>query len=184
VPSSIRLFILGALERGGPMYGHQIRRAAQIDRTELWTDFRQGSLYGALHRMAAEGVVEIVRTEQEGNMPARTVYQITETGREELTAIRDRALRETQLTPDPVDLALQNVGDMSEDDLRSVMEQRRAAIAVDLATWRRLQDTAAPYLSPIEALAFRHTLLRVEAELAWHDEFIAGLPKVFGGSGS
>jgi DNA-binding PadR family transcriptional regulator len=164
------------------MYGHQIRRVAQIDRTELWTDIRQGSLYGALHRMAAEGVIETVRTEQEGNMPARTVYQITDVGRAELEAIRDRALRETRIRPDPVDLALQNVAGMPEEDLRIVMQQRRAAIAAELASWQHLQDTAAPYLSPVEALAFRHTLLRLEAELAWHDEFLEGLPKVFTGA--
>jgi hypothetical protein len=134
--------------------------------------------------MAAEGVIEIVRTEQEGNMPARTVYRITETGVAELVAIRDQALRETGIRPDPVDLALQNVADMSEDELRAVMEQRRAAIAAELTSWRHLQDTAAPFLTPVEALAFRHTLLRVEAELAWHDEFIEGLPKVFSGPGS
>ena len=183
VNSSVRLFILGALDRGGAMYGHQIRRAAQLDRTELWTDIKQGSLYSALHRMAAEGVIETVRTEQEGNMPSRTVYQITETGRAELLAIRDHALRETRIRPDPVDLALQNAADMSEDELRGVMEQRRAAIAAELASWRHLQDTAAAYLTPIEALAFRHTLLRVEAELAWHDEFLAGLPKIFSSTG-
>src|ERR1700751_2258724 len=127
--NSTRLFILGALARGGPMYGHQIRRAAQVDRTELWTDIKQGSLYGALHRMAAEGVIEVVRTEQQGSMPARTVYAITLAGQEELVAIRDEALRNTRLRPDPVDLALQNAQDMSEAELRAVLEDRRAAIA-------------------------------------------------------
>jgi DNA-binding PadR family transcriptional regulator len=161
------------------MYGHQIRREAQIDRTELWTDIKQGSLYGALHRMAAEGVIEKVRTEQEGNMPARTVYKITGPGVAELVAIRDRALRETRLRPDPVDLALQNVADMSEDELRGVLEQRRAAIAADLASWRHLHDTAAPFLSPVEDVAFRHSIMRVEAELAWHDEFIDAIPKIY-----
>src|SRR5215469_2379693 len=116
--NSTRLFVLGALARGGAMYGHQIRRAAQLDRTELWTDIKQGSLYGALHRMAAEGVIEVVRTEQAGNMPARTVYAITPTGREELVALRDEALRQTRLRPDPVDLALQNAQDMPEQELR------------------------------------------------------------------
>ena len=42
-----RLFVLGALARHGPMYGHQIRRDARIDRAELWSDVRPGSLYGA-----------------------------------------------------------------------------------------------------------------------------------------
>lgn len=177
--NSTRLFILGALARGGPMYGHQIRRAAQLDRTELWTDIKQGSLYGALHRMAAEGVIEVVRTEQQGSMPARTVYAITAAGRLELAAIRDQALRQTKLRPDPADLALQNSQDMSEDELRAVLEDRRAAIAAELASWRHLREAAEPHLTGIESMGFTHTLLRLEAELAWHEEAVKALPGIF-----
>ena len=165
------------------MYGHQIRRAAQVDRTELWTDIKQGSLYSALHRMAAEGVIEVVRTENQGNMPARTVYAITPAGREELIALRDEALRQTRLRPDPVDLALQNAQDMSEQELRVVLENRRAAIAAELAAWRNLRDTAEPHLTGIESLGFAHTLLRLEAELAWHEESLKTLPRAFARNG-
>jgi DNA-binding PadR family transcriptional regulator len=182
--NTTRLFILGALDRGGPMYGHQIRRAAQLDRTELWTDIKQGSLYGALHRMAAEGAIQVVRSEQEGNMPSRTVYEITDAGRAEMTATRDRVLRDTRHRPDPVDIALQNAAGLPEDELRAVMEGRRANIAAQLASLRQLHDTAAPYLTGIEELGFRHTLIRVEAELAWHEEFIEALPKLFRDSGN
>src|ERR1700685_4444638 len=79
-----RLFVLGALARHGPMYGHQIRRDARIDRTELWSEVKPGSLYAALHRLQDEGLIEPVRTEQQGNLPARTVYAITGAGRREL----------------------------------------------------------------------------------------------------
>ena len=72
--------MLGALARNGPMYGHQIRRDARMDRADLWSDVRPGSLYGALHRLAAEGLIEPVRTEQPGHRPARTVYAITAEG--------------------------------------------------------------------------------------------------------
>jgi DNA-binding PadR family transcriptional regulator len=177
--NSTRLFILGALARGGPMYGHQIRRTAQLDRTGLWTDIKQGSLYGALHRMAAEGVIDVVRTEQEGSMPARTVYAITAAGQLELAAIRDEALRQTRLRPDPVDLALQNAQDMSEDQLRTVLEDRRAAIAAELASWKHLRETAEPHLSGIESMGFTHTLLRLEAELTWHEQALKVLPAIF-----
>jgi DNA-binding PadR family transcriptional regulator len=40
-----RLFVLGALARRGPMYGHQLRRGARLDRAELWSEVRPGSLY-------------------------------------------------------------------------------------------------------------------------------------------
>ncbi|TCO65910.1 PadR family transcriptional regulator [Actinocrispum wychmicini] len=167
-----RLFILGALAKDGPMHGHQIRRAAQQDRTELWTDIKPGSLYGALHRMAADGVVEVVRTEQEGNMPPRTVYAITPEGWEELAEHRDEALGTVRIPPDPVDLALQYTQGLSTAEVRRLMTARRDEIAERLRAWRELQQQAAPYLTGYEPLTFEHTLFRFEAELAWHDRFL------------
>ncbi len=160
------------------MHGHQIRRAAQVDRTELWADVKPGSLYGALHRLEAEGVITALRTEQEGKRPARTIYAITDAGRAELQAQRDEALRDTRLRPDPVDLALQYSGDLAPADLMAVVAERRRALAGELASWLRLRATADPYLSALERLTFRHTLLRLEAELSWHDELLAQLPGI------
>jgi len=51
-----------------------------------------------------------------------------------------------------------------------------AAIAAELAAWRNLRDTAEPHLTGIESLGFSHTLLRLEAELAWHEECLKTLP--------
>src|ERR1022692_5094101 len=109
-----RLFVLGALARRGAMYGHQLRRDARMERADRWSDVRPGSLYGALHRMAAEGLIEPVRTEQSGNLPARTVYAITAEGRRELRALRGEALQTVGLRPDPVDLALALSGGLDE----------------------------------------------------------------------
>ena len=178
--SSVRLFILGALARGGPMHGHQIRRDAQTDRTELWTDVKVGSLYAALNRMADEGVIEAVRTERTGNLPARTVYAITNEGHRELSALRAAILRDTRLRPDPVDLALQYSQDMPAAELLATMADRRAALEAQLRSWRHLQEVAAPHLTGVEPLGFQHGLIRLEAELAWHDLALRELPKLLG----
>jgi DNA-binding PadR family transcriptional regulator len=176
--NSTRLFVLGSLVRWGPMHGHQIRRAAQVDRTELWTDVKPGSLYGALHRMAAEGLIAPVKTEQEGNLPARTIYEITQAGREELGTHRDEALRTTKLASDPVDLALNYVEDLSGDLVRAFLTDRRRAFEAQLSEWRHLQERADPHLDELERMGFRHTVLRLEAEIAWHDELLARLPEI------
>ncbi|MEV5887890.1 PadR family transcriptional regulator [Nonomuraea fuscirosea] len=170
-----RLFILGALADGGPMHGHKIRAAAQMDRVELWADVKPGSLYGALRRMADEGVVEVVRTEQEGNLPARTVYGITGKGRTELVALIRTVLADTKLRPDAIQLVLLHSGEIGPDELRTAVQRRRDSYATQLGFWRNLRVEAEPHLTRLEAVAFDYTLMRLETELAWHERLLAEL---------
>jgi DNA-binding PadR family transcriptional regulator len=60
------------------------------------------------------GLIEALRTEQAGNLPARTVYAITAGGRRELRVLRAEALQEAGLRPGPVDLALAMSSDLDE----------------------------------------------------------------------
>jgi DNA-binding PadR family transcriptional regulator len=163
-----RLFVLGALARHGAMYGHQIRRDARMDRAELWSDVRPGSLYGALHRLAAEGLIEAVRTEQSGNLPARTVYAITAEGHRELRALRAEALQETGLGPDPVDLALVMSDELDAGVLRGYIEDRIRALTAQAAQFAHHGERTWPDQTVADDLVLEHARLRIEAELAWH----------------
>jgi DNA-binding PadR family transcriptional regulator len=163
-----RLFVLGALARRGPMYGHQIRRDARMDRADLWSDVRPGSLYGALHRLAAEGLIEAVRTEQSGHLPARTVYAITAEGQRELLVLRGEALSEVALRPDPVDLALVMSGDLDPGELRGYVEDRIRVLEAQAARHAHQGERAWPDQTVADDLVVEHTRLRIEAELAWH----------------
>jgi DNA-binding PadR family transcriptional regulator len=173
--NSTRLFALSALARGGQMHGYQIRRAAQLDRTELWTDVKPGSLYNVLRRLTDEGLVEVARTEKVGNPPERTVYALTPLGRRELVAQRNRALREVRLLPDPIDLALQYTPDLSTAELTAEFNARRAAVAEQVALYEGEYDTARPDLVGLEPMIFEHCLARLRAELDWHDRVLAQL---------
>jgi DNA-binding PadR family transcriptional regulator len=171
-----RLFVLGALARHGPMYGHQIRRDARLDRTELWSEVKPGSLYGALHRMADEGLVQALRTEQDGNRPARTVYEITDEGRKELQALRSEAFRQVGLRPDPVDLAVAMSDELAEEELRGLVEDRRRTLATQLEFFTHERARGWADESPSDDLILRHALGRLAAEIAWHDALLAELP--------
>jgi DNA-binding PadR family transcriptional regulator len=179
-----RLFVLGALARHGPMYGHQIRRDARIDRTELWSEVKPGSLYAALHRLQDEGLIEPVRTEQQGNLPARTVYAITGEGRRELRALRAEALREVALRPDPVDLALAVSADLDEDTLRAFFASRRDALASRAAFFARERDQAWPDQTAADDLIIDHIVARIDTELRWHDLVLDRIGKLTAGAGN
>jgi len=176
--SSIRLFILGTLSASGPLHGHQIRHQALSDRTENWTDIKVGSVYGALKRLATEGLVHEVRTERVGNRPERTIYEITAEGRRALAAVRWTALRELDRYDDPFDLALAQSRDIPEEDLQQVVEHRLAGLRVRLASQRHMAETADPYLNEAERMVLLHHIERTEAEVRWHTELTARLPKV------
>lgn len=120
--------------------------------------------------------VEAVRTERSGNMPARTIYAITEMGRQELSVLRDDVLREVRLRPDPVDLALQYSTELGPDAIIAAFTNRRAALQAELDAWQLLDAQAKPHLRGAEPLSFEHTIIRLEAEITWHDRVIAELP--------
>ncbi|MEP0323202.1 PadR family transcriptional regulator [Bauldia litoralis] len=173
--SAIRLLVLAALWKGGPMHGHQVKQAARADRTDLWTEVRPGSLYHALHRMAADGAIRPVRSETVGSRPERTVYEITATGLMELDTARAAAFGRTGLRPDPVDLALQTAAGMPDTEVAAAMGRRLDIYRAEADAWQEAWDAARPTLRAGEALAFRHTQLRLEAEIAWHREVLERL---------
>ncbi len=176
--SSIRLYILDALARRGEMHGHQLRLLAEQEHVHLWTDFSVGGLYGALKRLAGEGLLAEVRTEREGGYPERQVYGITAAGRTVLDGLHREHLEHVAFKPDPFDLALSRPDPTRLDELPD-------AVAVRLTTLRRLLEdserqnaTARPYLSLGETHALLHREHRLRAELAWHEELAAALPDV------
>src|ERR1700691_4635893 len=176
--SSIRLFILGTLAASGPLHGHQIRHQAQTDRTETWTDIQVGSVYGALKRLANEGLVREVRTEKVGNRPERTVYEITREGHRALDAVRDQALRELTLPNDPFDLALSQSRDLPEETLTQIVANRLAGLRVQESSLRHRAETADIHLNEGERMVLRHLIERAAAEVRWHEELLARMPKI------
>jgi DNA-binding PadR family transcriptional regulator len=181
--NTTRLYVLGILSRQGAMHGHQILRAAELDRAEFWGAVQVGSLYAALHRMEEEGSVRAVRTERAGRYPARTVYELTDAGRQELAGLREAGLEWTSVRPDPFDLALSFADDLSEDALRGVIESRLAALAGTTAELDERRAAAAPFLAPVDEAVMDHIRERLTAEQRWHASLLGRLDGLVGAAG-
>jgi DNA-binding PadR family transcriptional regulator len=173
-----QIFVLGMLARSGPMHGHQLRRQAELERAEFWGKVKVSSLYAALHRMEHEGLVEAIERQQEGRFPARTVYAITAEGWRELAAQREACFCDTQIEPDPFDVALSFSEDLDAEYLRSVVEGRLVALTAFAENMERWERQVQPFLTPLNVAVFRHFKLRVQADVQWHQEFLDLLPGV------
>ncbi|PPF90240.1 PadR family transcriptional regulator [Subtercola sp. Z020] len=176
--SSIRFYILGSLAQHGAMHGHQLRLLAEEEHVHLWTDISVGSLYGAIKRLAGEGLIDVVRVEREGNFPERQVYAISEAGREALAGIREHQLTALTFKPDPFDLALTRLDGEGLDAVPAIIQSRVSALEALLAETQATNARALPYLTLSETHAMKHREHRIRAELDWHRQLEEAVPDI------
>jgi DNA-binding PadR family transcriptional regulator len=169
--SSIRLFILDSLAER-PMHGHQLRLLAEQEHVARWTDFAVGAVYGALKRLAAEGLIEEIRTERSGNYPERQVYGVTSAGRAALDEVRESALGTVVFRPDPFDLALARLDPDRLDELESRLADRIEVLQKKYAETESHLAAIGKHLTVAESIVMRHTLARLRTEIDWHEDVL------------
>lgn len=176
--SSIRLFILGAFAEAGEMHGHQLRQLAELEHIDQWTDISVGALYGALKRLAAEGLIEEARTEQVGGYPERVVWRITESGRAALDELRVAGLREIVVRPDPFDLAIARTDPARVPQTIAAVAERLIDLRERLKESELHAERIRQYLSDLEYVIIGHRADRLRADIAWHEALLAQLPEL------
>jgi DNA-binding PadR family transcriptional regulator len=172
-----RLLILGSLDRHGPRHGHRIRRDAEQTNVAAWGGVSVGALYRELREMDGEGLIEPVRTETEGNRPARTVYRISAEGKRELAILREQALTRLSQGPDAVAVALLFGGVGEKGVALAMLRVRRDALQRELdgMTAEREHHVSEGRLGAVDVAVFRRGELLRAAEIAWIDESLPAL---------
>ena len=176
--SSIRLFILSSFAEFGPMHGHRLRLEAERNHVHLWTDISVGAVYGAMKRLASEGLLREAGREREGKRPTRQLYEITEEGYLALAMLQRTGLSEVWFKPDPFDLALTRTDPETLELLPSVLAERLNKTRGLLAEIRQIIEGAREYIGVAKEWALRHTEYRLEAEVAYLTELLAAAPAI------
>jgi DNA-binding PadR family transcriptional regulator len=175
--SSIRLFILSSFAELGPMHGHRLRVEAEQRHVDLWTDFTVGAVYGAMNRLAAEGLLRASGTEQEGNRPTRQIYEITDQGLAALANLRRVELEEIWFKYDPFDLALTRVDAGMLDELPDILARRLEKLQAMLET-RRANAYRREQVGRAKDWALRHTEYRLEAEVNYLTDLLRAASEI------
>ena len=176
--SSIRLFILASFAEYGPMHGHRLRLTAEQYRVHLWTDITVGAVYGAMKRLASEGLLREAGREREGNRPTRQLYEITDAGHEALAALQRAGLSVIVHKHDPFDLALTRLDPETLDTVPRVLAERLEKVQGLLAEIRQINEAARDYVGVAKQWALRHIEHRLEAEVAYLAELLAAAPDI------
>jgi DNA-binding PadR family transcriptional regulator len=162
-----RLLLLGLLHQQ-EMHGYQLYEF--IDRSlAACTDLKKPAAYYLLNKMAQDNWIAET-TIQEGNRPPRKVYHTTEQGEEALR----RLLRENLAGYIPArfggDIGLAFLNILEPNEVRELLEKRRAAIVMALdEAWSVPDHQGGPQWM------IEHQRQHLAAELAWTDRVIASI---------
>ena len=160
------------------MHGHQLRQLAEKEHIDEWTDITVGSLYGAIKRLASEGLIAEVRVEREGSYPERQVWGITTAGRIALGKLRYDGLTEIVVRADPFDLAVSRLDLTKLDEVPNLVQNRLAQLKVALAQDVAKIDSISQYLTPLELVVMTHRSDHLRADIAWHENLLSLLPEL------
>jgi DNA-binding PadR family transcriptional regulator len=172
--SSTRLLILGVVRSLQPVHGYDVRRELVSWHAETWANVAYGSIYHALSKMTAEGLLEEAAVRMRGNRPARTSYRITPAGVAEFHRLLHEAWWTLQPSIDPFFAAISFLPSMTRADAVAALRHRAAELEASLTCLMEARAGAEASGLPAHVVA-RGSLAerRVRAEIAWCDEFAA-----------
>jgi DNA-binding PadR family transcriptional regulator len=178
---SAKLIVLGLLQEG-PMHGYEVKQRIEHEAMAEWAGISYGAIYSALNKLARDGFVEKIGTEQVGKRPSRDVYQITESGHGEFLRLLREALSTVAYQNEPVDIALRFAEALPAREVRALLEERKAMLEQGFQMLTEEKTAFAEGhqgTSYVEGgcLLFDHWLLRLEAELKWLQSVIEKLER-------
>jgi DNA-binding PadR family transcriptional regulator len=166
--SATRMMILGLVQWLQPVHGYDVRRELLSWNADRWANVQPGSIYHALRKLAEEGLLREVATEQVGGRPARTTYEITEKGGNEFQALLRKNFWEIGGLPDPFLAAFAFLPAMSREEAVAALRARAKQLQAGNDHLRSVNEVEwAKSKPPFVWWMWELTIDRSEAEIAW-----------------
>jgi len=151
-----------------PMHPYEMQQLMKERGHDFVIKLKGGSLYSTIERLIEGGMIHTVETTREGRRPERTVYALTEQGRDDLM-LWMRELLARPLHEYPWFAAvLAFASALLPDDVRTLLGFRAAALEADVAAaesmLQAMERQGIPRLFGIEG---EYALAMRRAELAW-----------------
>jgi DNA-binding PadR family transcriptional regulator len=172
---SVRLVLLGLLS-DRPLYGYEIKQIIEEHMGD-WTSIAFGSIYFALDKLDEEGFVEKVAVEQPGSRPSRSVYQVTEAGRQEFLRLLRESWQTTERETYEIDICLFFLDRLSLFEVKEYLRLRLARLESTLQhlaahEGEQIQNPQVPRQAKA---IFEHTRVHIQSEVNWTRELLSDM---------
>ncbi|MBS2532233.1 PadR family transcriptional regulator [Catenulispora sp. NF23] len=137
---------------------------------------QRASLYKTMERLTAAGLIAVRETERDQQYPERTVYELTDAGREAAQAWIDDIVRVPRPEYPEFPAALSFLMMLGPDAVLAALRERHDAVAKTLAAAKQgLADAQGYGLPKVTLLDDEYLVAVTEAELRWIEGVVAEL---------
>jgi DNA-binding PadR family transcriptional regulator len=159
-----------------PMHPYEMHQLVRDHGTDFVVKVRAGSLYHAVERLAGASLIASVETGREGRRPERTVYAITDAGRDEfMDNLRDLVRSPAEEFP-VFAAALEMLATIEPAAARRLLMQRTFALEAQVAGAEQVAGALAKSgLDRINIIETEYTQHMLRAELTWVRDLLADI---------
>ncbi|TCP56384.1 PadR family transcriptional regulator [Tamaricihabitans halophyticus] len=174
--SATRLLVLGAVRMYGKAHGYQVRRELQTWSADRWAKAQPGSIYHALKKMAAEGLLEVVDTEPGKAGPDRTGYRLTSEGETHYQVLLSQAVVEADPWQPQTELFFAGMSllpTMPRKQAISALRQRVTTLRAQRSNWHQHLESSEGWGEPPHVFEmYRLWGGQVHTAIEWTEQLI------------
>ncbi|MFJ4370247.1 helix-turn-helix transcriptional regulator [Streptomyces chartreusis] len=160
-----------------PMHPYEIAQTLRQQGKDASTKINYGSLYTVVQNLEKHGFVEVTEVQKQGNRPERTVYGLTEAGREEMTEWLSDLMAVPAKEYPIFETALSLMGALPPDEVVRLLEERVKALEVQAASGRGALEKLCETLPRLFLVETEYQLHMVEAQTEWVRGFLEEIRK-------
>ncbi|MFE1750191.1 PadR family transcriptional regulator [Streptomyces anandii] len=170
----LALAVLATL-RQKPMHPYEIAQTLRRQGKDASTKINYGSLYTVVQNLEKHGFVTVTEVERQGNRPERTIYGLTDAGREEMVQWMSDLVAVPAKEFPIFETALSLLGVLHPDDVVRLLRERLGALEVQAASARGGLEKLYESLPRLFLIENEYQLHMIEAQARWVRGFLKEL---------
>jgi DNA-binding PadR family transcriptional regulator len=155
-----------------PMHPYEIAQTLRSQGKDATTKIKYGSLYTVVQNLQKHGFVEVADVERAGNRPERTVYGLTDAGREEAADWLSDLLAVPAKEFPIFETALSFLAVLPPDDVVRLLRERLKNLEVEAVSGRAALEKLYETLPRLFLVEVEYQVHMVEAQTEWVRGFL------------